>query len=116
MKKYFYHGLLIFTKIATIAGLLTLIPWNGASYENVFGYKSLCTYAPAATLFCFLIAGLSCFIRANFFNIKEERKRIYFERLIPLILVAILAISAGVWFSNVKAFYMDTQSAATASQ
>jgi hypothetical protein len=115
-----YIVLLIITILITLGGLLTLMPWPAASYENVFGYKSLCTFAPAATLFCFLIAGTICFIRSTFFKPQGgtagERFRRHAKRLIPLVVVLILAVASTFWFNGVKAYYIDTTTSASQAE
>lgn len=72
MNKTAYAILLGLSIIATVGGILTLIPNPGATYPNILGYRSLCTYAPAATVYCFLIAGLSCFARASFVKRRAQ--------------------------------------------
>lgn len=115
-----YIVLLIITILITLGGLLTLMPWPAASYENVFGYKSLCTFAPAATLFCFLIAGTFCFLRAAFFKPQggtaSERFRRHAKHLIPLAVVLILAIASTFWFNAVKAYYTDATTSASPAE
>lgn len=109
---------MLFTILATIGGILTLIPWAGASYPNVLGYKSLCTFAPAATLACFFLAGVSCFLRATFLKEAEGSPREKFRRhahsLAPLGLLLVLFIASMIWFLAVKAQYIDAGSAASA--
>mgnify|MGYP003563464113 CR=1 FL=1 len=109
---------MLFTILATIGGILTLIPWAGASYPNVLGYKSLCTFAPTATLACFFLAGLSCFLRATFLKETEGSLREKFRRhahsLAPLGLLLVLFIASMIWFLAVKAQYIDAGSAASA--
>jgi hypothetical protein len=108
---------LAFTVVATIAGLLTLMPWEAASYPNVMGYRSLCTFAPAATLACFFLAGLSCFLRATFLKESGDDPREKFRKhrhaLAPLGLLLLLFIAALIWFLAVKGAYIDAGSAAS---
>jgi len=112
-----YVLLLALTIVATVGGLLTLMPWPNASYPNVLGYKSLCTFAPAATLFCFVIAGLSCYLRASL--VKDQggsagdRLRRHGMSLAPIAVVLILATGATVWFLVVKGRYPDGESSVT---
>ncbi|MFW5786571.1 MAG: hypothetical protein ACOCYC_04945 [bacterium] len=112
-----YVLLLVLTIVATVGGLLTLMPWPNASYPNVLGYKSLCTFAPAATLFCFAIAGLSCYFRASLAKDQGgsagDRLRRHGMSLAPIALLLVLAIGATVWFLVVKSQYPDGESAAT---
>jgi len=107
MKRGPYISLLILTIIAAVGGLLTLLPWAGASYPNIMGYKSLCTFAPAATFFCFLIAGTSCFIRSTFFKDENpvDRVKRHAHAFAPLGLVLVIALVCTFLFFNVKARY-----------
>ncbi|MBI9101530.1 MAG: hypothetical protein JEY99_03870 [Spirochaetales bacterium] len=117
MHRLSYKFLLTLTVIASLAGLITLIPSAGATYPSVLGYKSFCTFTPAATFYCFFIAGISCFIRSTFIKdqsgTKSERLNRHSPAFIPLTLVLILAIGATIWFTNVKAEYPDTSSSAS---
>lgn len=113
---------MVFTVLATLGGLLTLLPWASASYPNVMGYSSLCTFAPAATLACFFLAGLSCFLRATFLKESEgspgEKLRKHLYALAPLVLLLVLFVAALVWFLVVKGQYSspDAGTGATVSQ
>ncbi|MFP4362796.1 MAG: hypothetical protein ACLFR1_02880 [Spirochaetia bacterium] len=117
MHKPLYKVLFAITVLATLGGLLTLIPWPAASWPNIMGYSSLCTFAPAATLYCFLIAGISCFLRAAF--VKEskgtaiEKLQKHLHAVVPLAVILVLALGSTVWFVNVKVQYTDAGSAAT---
>jgi len=120
MHRLSYKLLLLFTITASLGGILTLIPAAGASYPNIIGYSSLCTFAPAASLYCFFIAGTTCFIRSTLIKdqsgtIKDRIKK-HGKSLIPLLFVLILAAGSTIWFNNVKADYIDSQSAATAME
>ena len=115
-----YIGLLLISVLVTLSGLFTLMPWPAASYQNTFGYHSLCTFAPASTLFCFLIAGTICFIRSTFFKPQGgttgERFRRHAKRLIPLAVVLILAIASTFWFQTVKQHYIDAATSASPAE
>jgi uncharacterized membrane protein len=117
MHRLSYKILLSVTILATLGGLFTLIPVTTASYPNILGYSSLCTYTPAATLFCFLIAGTTCFIRSTFIkdqsgSIKERIKK-HRHSFISLLLILILALTAAFRISAVKQKYTDSASAVT---
>ncbi len=117
MHRLSYKILLFVTILATLGGLLTLLPVATASYMNVMGYRSLCTFAPAATLFCFLIAGITCFIRSTFIkdqsgSIKQKVKK-HILSFIPLALILIFALVAAFWIISEKQKYCDSGSAAT---
>jgi len=110
MKKGVYGVLLMLTVLFTTGGVLTLIPAAGATYPNVLGYRSLCTFAPAASFFCFFAAGLTCFVRSTFVKddeggSKQEKFKRHSHSLVPVIFVLLLAIAGSVWFGVVKSGY-----------
>ena len=117
MFKLSYKILLLLTILASVAGLLTLIPLASASYPNVMGYKSLCTFAPAATFYCFLIAGTSCFIRSTL--IKDQSgsgmKRLvkHIRSLIPLLIMLTAALLSTYLIVLEKEIYIDDVAGAT---
>ncbi|MDC7234490.1 MAG: hypothetical protein PQJ58_14755 [Spirochaetales bacterium] len=112
-----YFALMGLTITATAGGLLTLLPREAASYPNLAGYRSVCTFAPAATLYCFLIAGVSCLIRSTLIKDKSgspgERIRRHSKSLIPLVLVLAGALAFTVHYGNIKRIYTDDTTAAT---
>jgi uncharacterized membrane protein len=114
-----YKALLILSLVLALAGIVTLIPWPKASYPNVMGYSSVCTFAPAASLYCFLLAGVTCFLRASLVKEREGRARARLRKharaLIPLVIVLALALGATAWFAAVKAPYLDPDSGTAAS-
>lgn len=116
MNKPLYAGLLFVTIIAAIGGVITMIPSSGASYPNVLGYRSICTFAPAATLFCFLVACASCFVRATFAKYggtPSERFREHRTSLLPLALLLLLGVASSIWFIRVDSRFPDGTSSAT---
>lgn len=117
MHRVSYKLLLLFTILATVGGIITMLPRQAASYPNVVYYLSVCTYAPAATAWCFLLAGLSCFIRGTFIKDQSgsasERFRRHAKSLIPLGLLLIAALFFHVRYLNIKAQYTDTAASAT---
>lgn len=106
-----YKIMLIFTLFITIGGLLTLLPWSGASYPNLIGYSSLCTFTPAATFYCFFLAGLSCFIRSTFIKDQSGNKVERFKRhkksLFVLGIILIIAIGFTFRYIEIKTPYID---------
>lgn len=96
-----YKGLLAFTIVASLGGVLTLIPWDSASQANILGYYSLCTFAPAATVFCFFAAALSCTIRAAYFSPTARAegslsRGMNRHRLVRLIIIFVLGLIPAV--------------------
>lgn len=111
MHRLSYKLLLLLTIVATTGGILTLMPRAGASYPNLIGYNSLCTYAPAATLYCFFIAGFSCFIRSTFIKdqsgSKGERFKRHLKRTIPLGIILVAALIFHFRYLDIKTRYAD---------
>jgi hypothetical protein len=113
-----YGILILVSLLATVGGILTLIPAAGATYENLFGYRSLCTFAPAATFFCFGIAGTSCVLRASLVKRKAMAGRAVVKAAPVVVVAAIFAIAIGFtgWFLSVKSQYTDGASGASVSR
>jgi hypothetical protein len=63
-----YKPLKLLTSLLTLAGIVTLLPYSGASKESMLGYKAMCSFAPISTIFCFLLAGTVCKIRKKKFT------------------------------------------------
>ncbi len=119
MFKTSYKILLVLTFLAAVGGIITLLPNGNASYPNILGYKSVCTFAPAASFFCFFIAGSICFIRSTFIKdgsgTQKERFRKHAARLIPLAIILALGLASFGWYLSVKAPYIDAESGATSA-
>jgi hypothetical protein len=106
-----YYILLALSAILALGAVLTLVPAPGAPWPNILGYKSLCPFAPGATLACALLAALTCTLRARLV------KRVPSPLFVPIAVIALcigaLAWSTAVW-AGVKAAYTDATSAASA--
>jgi hypothetical protein len=100
MKGPAYLLLLILSLAAGIAGVVTLIPFAGATYPNVLGYRSVCTFSPAGSLFCFSIAGTSCIIRAAWIKRKAMygQTRVHRTPVVVVALILLLALGSTGWF------------------
>lgn len=106
-----YRLLLAASGLFTAAAITTLVPNADASWENVLGYKSLCTFAPIATALCVLLAGTSCTLRRRLFGPRSGQKLSPAAPIIVgLVLAAIIAFSLPAYM-KVKA---DVASGATA--
>jgi hypothetical protein len=105
-----YLPLLVLSGLFTLGAILTLIPNPGASWPNILGYSSLCTFAPGATFACALLAAVCCTIRARLV------RRIPSPVFVPLVAIAVLALGLGVstvtWATQ-KAQYQDGVSSAS---
>lgn len=115
-----YGALLAVSALASLGALLTLLPNPGASWPNILGYKSLCTFAPGATFACALIAGCACMLRARL--VKRTAAPVFVPVLAVVLLGAGLAVSTLAW-AGVKAQYgtdgpngTDGTSAASAAE
>lgn len=58
-----YWAMLGLSLAFSILAVVTLLPNPAASKPNVLGYRSVCSFAPAATALCGLLAGLTCTLR-----------------------------------------------------
>jgi hypothetical protein len=106
------YGMLIgVSALASIGAVLTLVPNPGASWPNILGYKSLCTFAPGATFACALIAALSCTLRAR---LVRKTAAPAFAPIVALLLLGIgLAVSATVWAGEKAKYATDATTSAS---
>lgn len=91
-----YWSLVGLTLLFALAAVVTLLPHAGASKPNVLGYRSVCSFAPAASALCGLLAGLTCVLRNRLVSASAASAR-YQPLLLP-IGVAILLIAVAVIF------------------
>ena len=91
-----YYGLLGLSLAFSILAVVTLLPSPGASKPNVLGYRSVCSFAPAATALCGLLAGATCTVRNRRFSRRAAQTR-YQPFILPAG-VAILLLAAAVVF------------------
>lgn len=89
------YGLLIgLSGLFAAAAIATLWPNPGASWDNVLGYRSLCTFAPIATAICALLAGATCTIRARLFGPQAGYRMPWTVPIVVgVILLAVIAAS-----------------------
>ncbi|PKL24980.1 MAG: hypothetical protein CVV47_06755 [Spirochaetae bacterium HGW-Spirochaetae-3] len=106
-----YAPLLALSALFGMGAVITLIPNPGASWPNIMGYSSVCTFAPGAAFACALLAAITCTIRARLV------RRWTAPAFIPILAIAALglglAVSTVAW-AGVKAEYSDSTSAASA--
>ena len=109
MRKPMYFVLLSITIVTALGGIISLIPYSNASFTSLLGYKAFCTFNPASSLFCFFIAGSSCFFRSTFFKYEQgtakEKLKKHLHSLLPLSLILLLAIGSTFWFISVENQY-----------
>ena len=63
-----YTIMLVFTILAVLAAVSTLVPQASASGNCLIGYKAHCPFTPVSTLLCLVLAGISCRIRVAKFK------------------------------------------------
>ncbi len=113
-----YPVLIVLSGLCSLAAVLTLIPNPGASWPNILDYKSLCTFAPAASFACALAAGLVCTLRARLIRRRPG------PLFVPIFVLGVLAaglIWSGIIWAGAKAKYAtqaatDATSAASQSE
>ena len=108
-----YSALLGLSAFFALGAILTLIPNPAASWPNILGYKSICTFAPGATFACALLAAITCALRARF--VKRSSLPLFVSTTVIVLLAAGLAWSTAVW-AGVKAQYVDARSSATTAK
>ena len=88
-----YWGLLGLTTAFAVLAVATMLPNPAAAKPNVFGYRSVCSFAPAASALCGLLAGLTCTIRNRRFSASAASMR-YRPLILPIAVgVALVAIA-----------------------
>lgn len=92
-----YKALIGVSALCTLLAVITLLPGTGAVKPNILGYRSVCSFAPAATAVCALLAGICCTLRNRLVSRKASSMR-YKPPILPiglaLILIAI-AVASG---------------------
>jgi len=99
-----YWGMLALSLAFSILALVTLLPDPGASKPNVLGYRSVCSFAPAATALCGVLAGITCTIRNRLFSRRAASTR-YRPMIVPGavgVLLLALALVFGIRFGNAQ--------------
>jgi len=99
-----YWGMLGLSLAFSILAVITLLPNPAASKPNVLGYFSVCSFAPAATALCGLLAGITCTLRNRVASAGAASQR-YRPFIVPgavgVLLIA-LALIFGVRFGNAQ--------------
>ncbi len=97
-----YWALLALTFAFSVLAVVTLIPNGAASKPNVLGYRSVCSFAPAATALCGVLAGITCTLRNRVASRRASSMR-YRPLFIPagvgiilLVLAAVFGIRFGI--------------------
>jgi hypothetical protein len=95
---------------------LTLVPNPAASWPNILGYRSLCTFAPAATACCGLLAGITCLVRSRLVSVRaaQNRFRPPFVAIVVFVLLLGIAVPSALVWAGYK--NLDATSAASAGK
>jgi uncharacterized protein with FMN-binding domain len=89
-----YYGMLALSLAFSILAVVTMLPNPGAAKPNVLGYRSVCSFAPAASALCGLLAGVTCTIRNRRFS-KSSASARYRPLILPIsVAVLLLAVTA----------------------
>ncbi|HTO22510.1 MAG TPA: hypothetical protein VMQ10_08485, partial [Spirochaetia bacterium] len=99
-----YWSLLALSLAFSILALVTLLPNPGAAKPNVLGYRSICSFAPAATALCGVLAGITCTVRNRRFSRRAASVR-YRPMIVPGavgVLLLAIALVFGIRFGNAQ--------------
>jgi hypothetical protein len=107
-----YWPLLGLSGLFALGAALTLLPWPQASWNNILGYKSLCSFAPISTAICALLAAATCTLRSRLAGPKRGQKRSWAA---PLIVALALALAIGFSIPPYAQAKADATSGATVS-
>jgi hypothetical protein len=106
-----YWALLALSLAFSALAIVTLSPNPAVSKPNVLGYRSVCSFAPAATVLCGLLAGITCTLRNRVASRRASSMRLVSGQNVDAALAETL-------FSRVRAAgstAVDAVSGATAS-
>ena len=89
-----YYLTLGLTIAFSVLAIVTMLPNPAASKPNVLGYRSVCSFAPAASALCGLLAGVTCTFRSRRLSKNASRAR-YKPLVVPVgVAVILIAIAA----------------------
>lgn len=91
-----YYALLGLSIALSILAVVTMIPNPAAAKPNVLGYRSVCSFAPAATALCGLLAGLTCTIRNRLVSRRAASMR-YRPLILPAGIAILFLAVAAIW-------------------
>ncbi len=100
-----YWSMLGLSLAFSILAVVTMLPNPAASKPNVLGYRSVCSFAPAATALCGLLAGISCTLRNRRVSRAAASMR-YRPLILPTAVgLALLTVALvfGIRFGNAQA-------------
>ena len=88
----------------SVLAVVVMLPNPAASKPNVLGYRSVCSYAPASSALCGLLAGLTCTVRNRRFSRNAASAR-YRPLILPVgigVPLVVIAVVFGVRFGAVQ--------------
>jgi len=91
-----YWATLALSLAFSILALVTLVPDSAAAKPNVLGYRSVCSFAPAATALCGVLAGITCTLRNRLLSRRASSMR-YRPLIVPAGVGLILLAAATVF-------------------
>jgi uncharacterized protein with FMN-binding domain len=104
-----YYALIGLSLAFSVLAVVTLLPSPSASKPNVLGYRSVCTFAPAASALCGLAAGITCILRNRLVSVRRAATRFQPPFVAALVLGALVAAAAvfGMRFATIQAHFED---------
>jgi uncharacterized protein with FMN-binding domain len=91
-----YYGVLGLTTAFSLLAVVTMLPNPAASVQNVLGYRSVCSFAPAATALCGLMAAAACTLRSRLLSRNASSAR-YRPMIVPIGVAVLLLAAAGIF-------------------
>jgi uncharacterized protein with FMN-binding domain len=89
-----YYALIGLSLAFSVLAVVTMLPYPAASKPNVLGYRSVCTFAPAATALCGILAGITCILRNRLVSARKAATRFQPPFVAVLVLGALIAAAA----------------------
>jgi uncharacterized protein with FMN-binding domain len=104
-----YFALIGLSLVFSMLAVVTMLPNPNASKPNVLGYRSVCTFAPAATALCGLLAGITCILRNRLVSARRAATRFQPPFAAVIVLGALVALSAvfGARFGAAQARFVE---------
>lgn len=109
-----YRPLLALSALFSLGAIITLLPNPKASWPNILGYSSICTFAPGATFACALLASLTCSMRARF--VKRAPSPLFVRIFAVAVLGIGLAVSTIVWAGEKAKYGTDSVSGSSLAE
>jgi len=107
-----YKSLLALSGLFALGAIITLVPNPAASWPNIMGYSSVCTFAPGATFACALLAAITCTVRARL--VRRIPSPLFVPIVAIVLLVIGLTVSTVVWAGEKARYSSDSTSSASA--